>query len=393
MPHYIFLDVDGVLNDNQGPHFDPYCLALLRRIIESCGALIVLSSSWRKYDLHLTTLTAVLQEFGMKIFSQTPVHPDHYARPLEIIEWLRQYAPTVEGWVCLDDMPLTHLIGGHALVKNFVHTHPHIGLTDQLTDLAINILRFGGGFVDPIISNPHFPNPVDSPAVFSDPAMATADVPPPLTPGELPFVQLNAAVPAFGPSPITSFKQLPIRRGEFAPKPVATAERLPAEWPAPPQFYGAPNDRALGAQRPRPSSFGGYTPTSQPPNRASPDTFQYGSWQQAPPPFQQPFGAQGPLPPPRRRWDGDNSDQMQSSQPLAQQPQQAPQHFYARSADFAPTTPGFADRSRGYPEQGFGSPPRRLVSSYGSLDPRRATPWMGTRPSTPTHFSARPMVA
>ena len=85
---YIFLDVDGVLNNkkhykklhdkyggrfcNQDMPFNPRSLKNLRNIIDATGAKLVLSSSWRKDVACLTVLKARLTEYGMKIYSMTP---------------------------------------------------------------------------------------------------------------------------------------------------------------------------------------------------------------------------------------------------------------------------------------------------------------------------------
>lgn len=86
---YIFLDVDGVLNNKkhfkklhdkyggrfccQNMPFNPRSLRNLRRIVDTTGAQLVLSSSWRTSDLCMTVLKARLMEYGMKIYSTTPI--------------------------------------------------------------------------------------------------------------------------------------------------------------------------------------------------------------------------------------------------------------------------------------------------------------------------------
>lgn len=85
---YIFLDVDGVLNNKkhykklhnkyggrfccQDMPFNPRSLKNLRNIIDATGAKLVLSSSWRKDEACLIVLKARLMEYGMKIHSMTP---------------------------------------------------------------------------------------------------------------------------------------------------------------------------------------------------------------------------------------------------------------------------------------------------------------------------------
>ena len=86
---YIFLDVDGVLNNKKhyrklhlkyGGRFDaekmpfnPRSLKNLRTIIDATGAQLVLSSSWRKNEKCMTVLEARLMEYGIKLYSTTPI--------------------------------------------------------------------------------------------------------------------------------------------------------------------------------------------------------------------------------------------------------------------------------------------------------------------------------
>lgn len=86
----IFLDVDGVLNSwdddfvRSGLHLDK--IDLLRTIIKTTDAMIVLSSTWRIYKKNLRLLEHNLANFGMIIHSVTP--DLHRPRQEEIAQWL-----------------------------------------------------------------------------------------------------------------------------------------------------------------------------------------------------------------------------------------------------------------------------------------------------------------
>lgn len=111
----LFLDIDGVLNSaaydrvrtpNDG-NIDKSRLILLKEIIRSTDAKIVLSSSWRKHwerdlaacDAVGCQLHAVFDSAGLPIYDKTPVLTD---RAEEIAAWLRLH-PETEGYAILDD--------------------------------------------------------------------------------------------------------------------------------------------------------------------------------------------------------------------------------------------------------------------------------------------------
>ena len=117
----IFLDVDGVLNDegknyDSGVLVDETLVANLKSIVDATGATIILSSSWRySYKDFLNDglktrykgielLHTMLQEAGLQIKGLTPFSQESgpAARPLEIREWLRRFHQ-VDSYVILDD--------------------------------------------------------------------------------------------------------------------------------------------------------------------------------------------------------------------------------------------------------------------------------------------------
>jgi len=126
----IFLDVDGVLNDNSGYHLDDFRLKLLKRIIKQTDAKIVVSSTWRLSKLSL--LQKKLNKYDLKIYSQTDVLDK---RENEIHSWLnKNYDLNISQWVSIDDMDMI-LDDVH-----FVQTYN--GITEKDTCEIIKKLKY-----------------------------------------------------------------------------------------------------------------------------------------------------------------------------------------------------------------------------------------------------------
>lgn len=108
--NYIFLDVDGVLNNQkhykkqhkkyggrffcENMPFNPRSLKNLKKIIDKTGGKtetkVVVTSSWRRSERAMAVLEARLAEYGIKIFGKTE-HMDG-KRGLEIWNWLENNA-------------------------------------------------------------------------------------------------------------------------------------------------------------------------------------------------------------------------------------------------------------------------------------------------------------
>lgn len=116
--YIVFLDFDGVLaTDNYddlllkegdslrdifGRKFDPGCISSLKEVIESTGADIVITSSWRQYlRLPVMRLMWRLRKMPGRVVGFTPRISDN--RGLEIDKWLARHPETI-GYVILDDM-------------------------------------------------------------------------------------------------------------------------------------------------------------------------------------------------------------------------------------------------------------------------------------------------
>ena len=119
MNKYIFLDIDGVLNSmdwfKQNKHVKGYMeinpdkVKMLKEIVDSTGAQIILSSTWRSLAAHddkpehemYTYLKTSLEEFGLSISDQTPCIQQN--RPQEIKVWLENNTNEDDRYVSLDD--------------------------------------------------------------------------------------------------------------------------------------------------------------------------------------------------------------------------------------------------------------------------------------------------
>lgn len=111
----IFLDIDGVLNSMNfydrlkaegvpasETHYvlDPKATDVLAKVVQSTGAWIVVSSTWRMHEKHMGYLTKHLQSFGLSIADVTP-HLNT-ERGDEIKAWLEKH-PDVTAYAILDD--------------------------------------------------------------------------------------------------------------------------------------------------------------------------------------------------------------------------------------------------------------------------------------------------
>lgn len=150
----VFLDIDGVLNQSdyrremmKKGHISVILqreqLALLKKIVDATDASIVLISSWRKFwrregsiDSAGQQIEQVLDEYGLFIVDKTPVL-HRGSRSDEVEAWLKNKR-YVEQYVILDDNDFSWSL---KLKSHWVWCPDATGLTDQLADVAINILN------------------------------------------------------------------------------------------------------------------------------------------------------------------------------------------------------------------------------------------------------------
>ena len=134
----IFLDIDGVLNSRRydrlrsatDGNIDVSRLPLLKSIIDSTGAKIVLSSTWRAHwtpepllcDPIGQELNRLFADYGIAIYDKTPAISAS-DRAMEIRSWLQASPMPIESFVILDD-----IWGGWGdLSPRLVRTSPMIG--------------------------------------------------------------------------------------------------------------------------------------------------------------------------------------------------------------------------------------------------------------------------
>ena len=155
---YLFLDVDGVLNNDETKErcmgftgIDPHKVQLLRHIIDMTGAEIVLTSTW-KYgweplnkqmnDEFANYLDEVLAAEGLEVIDKTD--DQGMDRGAGIINWLAQHP--ADAWVVLDDIFFNDF-KSTGVDKHLVLTADNEGLdglTQELADQAINMLQEQG---------------------------------------------------------------------------------------------------------------------------------------------------------------------------------------------------------------------------------------------------------
>jgi len=172
----VFLDVDGVLRPARAGGFDilsidgdaavrvdtsdffPSAMKALRHIIERTGAVVVLSSEWRRSDALRLALTDIFEKNRMRLWAfvtttalelepgPDPVRQFAERRAREVTQWLNEHEGDVSGWVVLDDINLA--IADEAkkpstksMASRLVQTWPLCGLTMGNAKTAVRILN------------------------------------------------------------------------------------------------------------------------------------------------------------------------------------------------------------------------------------------------------------
>mmetsp|Transcript_6678 Transcript_6678/g.11696 ORF Transcript_6678/g.11696 Transcript_6678/m.11696 type:complete len:232 (-) Transcript_6678:72-767(-) len=142
----IFLDIDGVLVTRRPGVFEESLLMNLKRIVDTTGADIVLSSDWRRHPSARLEAKRVLNAVGLTFIGCTPCLSAFLAqRPTEIMQWKRDHnkradAERITHWVVIDDRPLLEERHGNYLRGHFAQTQPMRGLTDAVVDECCRIL-------------------------------------------------------------------------------------------------------------------------------------------------------------------------------------------------------------------------------------------------------------
>ena len=169
-PPIIFLDVDGVVNrigaadesdgdvasdgdnasqasDDDDDYADRIEGRLLRRVQALAAsaaprAVVVLSSDWRAQPDARTYVQKRLERLGVAMVGWTPLARDRaFARPAEILQWLKAHAAEHCGrFVVVDDRDLHRELGGKHLADRFVQTDPKRGFTEANLQAAVAVL-------------------------------------------------------------------------------------------------------------------------------------------------------------------------------------------------------------------------------------------------------------
>ncbi len=153
----VFLDIDGVLSGfahykrmrktgmprtaylGWAQMIDERAVVRLNRIVSETGAIVVVSSSWRKSH-PLSRLRRMLRDRGFvgRVVDVTPEH-DHESRGLECVSWLSASTLPVESYVALDDEAYDFAPMRHRLVVT--QTKRSDGLRDEHVTAAIRLLK------------------------------------------------------------------------------------------------------------------------------------------------------------------------------------------------------------------------------------------------------------
>jgi hypothetical protein len=140
MSNYLFLDVDGVLNNyySEGEYFVPYNMNCLKQLCDFIDFKIVLSSDWRRSPKNKARVRSELKHIGLELYSYTPLYTTGGDRKDEIKEWLKE-DDDFSGLI-LDDMSadecdpkLPNLL--------FYRTDYKLGLTEQDVDSILEKLN------------------------------------------------------------------------------------------------------------------------------------------------------------------------------------------------------------------------------------------------------------
>lgn len=131
----LFLDIDGVVNckTTKQRHrgfigIDPYMAFLVGRIVESTGAEVVLSSSWRHFD----DGRKEVEKQVVKCLDITPTIDG--IRGDEVAAWLRDH-PEVKKYAILDDN------SDFRPDQPLFQTEWETGLTEEIANIVIKYLN------------------------------------------------------------------------------------------------------------------------------------------------------------------------------------------------------------------------------------------------------------
>lgn len=131
----LFLDVDGVLNRSFGSEseIESSKVGLLKRVVDTCNPLVILSSSWRMFPTRMKRIRAILSGIKVRFGGVTPVIFESRGREIE--RWLDTHG-TPARFVILDDDS-----NMEPLEEYQVQTKSHVGLAEKEVEEVIRRLR------------------------------------------------------------------------------------------------------------------------------------------------------------------------------------------------------------------------------------------------------------
>ncbi len=169
MNKYLFVDIDGVLNNEEdivflhettekedrseeytrrgfgiSTPFSDRNVNNLKHILEETGADVVLSSTWRRSEDGREAFQSLLESIGYfhRFMGCTPVkyYDSDWGRGREITEWLEKHATGEYNYAILDDD--CDMNWGNCM-EHFIHINGQVGLTYRDRYKAIEILNKG----------------------------------------------------------------------------------------------------------------------------------------------------------------------------------------------------------------------------------------------------------
>lgn len=109
--NYIFLDVDGVLNEHCEVPLIRECLENLASVVNETKANIIVSSSWREYPDMMEILKDALKGVGLSYYGWT--EPNH-GKGWAIDKFLEDHKRQIKKYVVIDDdYTLANYYDGH----------------------------------------------------------------------------------------------------------------------------------------------------------------------------------------------------------------------------------------------------------------------------------------
>ncbi|WP_238885436.1 HAD domain-containing protein [Clostridium sp. YIM B02551] len=155
----IFLDIDGVLNseefflNNKNQVIDKNCVSILKNIVDTTGAVIVMSSGWKLWfdddmmpqDDYSKSLYEILCEFDIKLFGKTPDFSNEeiitrktfsHVKAKEIKVWLNEHED-IDKYVVIDDLDMKD----EEINTHLVRINGKTGITEEYAKAVIDMIK------------------------------------------------------------------------------------------------------------------------------------------------------------------------------------------------------------------------------------------------------------